>query len=218
MLSFVKRRFGKERIFKTEMKTIVMNIRVLREEYSKRKNEIGRRLAEFGKNGRVDIDIIFRELCYCLCTPLSRAERVDSIIRSKNIGRLMKGSTSSIASFLRGNCRFHRNKAKYIVEARGKLRHLSVLPKDPLEAREFLVHNFKGLGYKEASHFLRNIGYRGLAILDIHILSMLHRFGAIKTSERPKSRKEYFEIEEKMKRFAKRVGIDMDELDFFSGR
>jgi N-glycosylase/DNA lyase len=190
-----------------------MELTELRNEYRERKLEIRSRLAEFRKNSKAGKKVFFRELCYCICTPLSKAERVNAVIRDRNIGILMKGSSPSIASFLRGNCRFHKNKAKYIAEARGKLDVLVRLPKEPKEAREFLVRNVKGLGYKEASHFLRNMGYRGLAILDGHILSMLHRFGATKTNERPTSRKEYLVLEEKMKAFSKKVGIDIDELD-----
>jgi len=75
------------------------------------------------------------------------------------------------------------------------------------------VQNVKGFGYKEASHFLRNIGYRGLAILDGHIIHSLHQLKVLRTDERPKSRKEYLAMEEKMKKFADKTGIDLDELD-----
>ncbi|GAJ17855.1 unnamed protein product, partial [marine sediment metagenome] len=34
---------------------------------------------------------------------------------------------------------------------------------DEIKLREWVVKNFKGLGYKEASHFLRNIGYKNFA-------------------------------------------------------
>ena len=75
------------------------------------------------------------------------------------------------------------------------------------------MKNVRGLGYKEASHFLRNIGFQGLAILDKHILSSLAEFGVIKENRPPKNRKEYLEIEGKMRRFAEEIKIDMDELD-----
>jgi len=39
---------------------------------------------------------------------------------------------------------------------------------------EWLVKNLTGLGYKEAGHFLRNIGSGKIAILDRHILRNLH--------------------------------------------
>ena len=71
----------------------------------------------------------------------------------------------------------------------------------------------KGLAYKEASHFLRNVGYFGITILDKHILRTLHEYGVI--SEVPKSlnKKRYLEIESKFIKFCQDVNIDMDEMD-----
>ena len=62
------------------------------------------------------------------------------------------------------------------------------------ERREWLVKNIKGLGFKEASHFLRNIGFDDYAIIDSHILDLLERYKFIKP---PKTltRKKYMEIE-----------------------
>ncbi len=86
--------------------------------------------------------------------------------------------------------------------------------RDPLEAREWLVANILGLGYKEASHFLRNIG-RGeeIAILDRHILKNLHRHGVIEKVPDSLSKKEYMRIEGLMKGFSKRTGIPLAHLD-----
>ena len=82
-------------------------------------------------------------------------------------------------------------------------------------AADFFALNkdIKGLGYKEASHFLRNIGFKGYAILDKHIINSLHEFGILKTNEKPKNNKEYLEIEQKFIYFSKDIGIAMDELD-----
>jgi len=76
-----------------------------------------------------------------------------------------------------------------------------------------LVKNVKGLGLKESSHFLRNIGYRGLAILDRHILKNLHKSNVINELPKTLTPKVYFEIEKKFKDFSREVSIDMDELD-----
>jgi N-glycosylase/DNA lyase len=75
------------------------------------------------------------------------------------------------------------------------------------------VENVKGLGYKESSHFLRNIGYRNLAILDRHILKNLEKFGAIRTIPKSLTRKQYLKLEKQFHRFADAVGIPLDELD-----
>jgi N-glycosylase/DNA lyase len=48
------------------------------------------------------------------------------------------------------------------------------------EARDYLGKNLPGIGMKEASHFLRDIGYTdSLAIVDSHIISFLRKTGAI---------------------------------------
>lgn len=42
------------------------------------------------------------------------------------------------------------------------------------EARDFLAKNIAGVGLKQASHFLRNIGYsNSLAIIDSHVIAFL---------------------------------------------
>jgi N-glycosylase/DNA lyase len=71
-----------------------------------------------------------------------------------------------------------------------------------------------GLGYKEASHFLRNIGLgEDLAILDRHILKNLMLLGVIREVPTSLSRKTYLEIERKMTAFSKEAGIPMSKLD-----
>lgn len=183
-------------------------------DYKIKKNQIQERLREFTKIGkRNNPDELFLELCYCLCTPLSKAEKVYKVINNENKEKLKLYNPSDLSAFLKGNCRFHNNKAKYICQSRSNIPLILNLSKDSLEARDSLVKNVKGLGYKEASHFLRNIGYRELAILDGHILNTLHSLHVLKSNQRPKSRKEYLEIENKVKQFADKIKIDMDELD-----
>jgi N-glycosylase/DNA lyase len=81
-------------------------------------------------------------------------------------------------------------------------------------AREWLVANINGMSYKEASHFLRNIGMgQDLAILDRHILKNLVRLGVIQEIPSSISPRKYLDIEEKMRRFCTREKIPMDHLD-----
>jgi len=87
--------------------------------------------------------------------------------------------------------------------------------KDPLERRDWLARErrIKGLGYKESSHFLRNVGLKGYAILDKHILRSLSELGIIDSPQPPTTRARYLETEERMKRLARELRIDFDELD-----
>ena len=87
--------------------------------------------------------------------------------------------------------------------------------RDVFRTREWLVENIKGLGYKEASHFLRNIGLgKDLAILDRHILKNLKRYGVIdKMPASLGTKKVYLDIERRMLEFSKKINVPPDELD-----
>ncbi len=181
------------------------SIAELKNSYEKKKQIIKQRLEEFKKERSEEE--IFLELCFCILTPQSKAKAADKAIRIMSEKKiLLNGSESDIFSVIDFcGVRFPQNKARYIVEARKFLGRLKL-------EREWLVKNVKGLGYKESSHFLRNIGFSGLAILDRHIITNLHGLGVI---DIPKTltRKKYLEIEEKMKKFAEAVSIPIDELD-----
>ncbi len=182
-------------------------------EYKKRKFEIQSKLEEFAKNKDLDKDGLFLELCFCLSTPQSKAEMVEKVINKKNKELLIYGSEKDVANLLKGFVRFHNHKACYIVQARKFMGLLGKLPEDPEEARKFLVDNIKGLGMKEASHFLRNIGYRNICIIDNHITNCLCELKVLPNNKKPSSRNQYLEVEQKMKEYSKKIDIDVDELD-----
>ena len=195
----------------------------LLEFYEKRGGKIKKRLLEFKRMMSESNERIFAELAFCICTPQTKAVSAwNSITTLINNGLLYKGSIEEIASFLKG-VRFRKNKAKYIVDARkkftvdGKIQIKEFLLSfvDPLELREWLVKNVKGIGMKEASHFIRNMGLSDnqIAILDVHILKNLKEFGVIEKIPKSLTKKEYIKIEDKMKEFSKRIGIPIDELD-----
>jgi N-glycosylase/DNA lyase len=191
--------------------------------YRKNRKRIRERLLEFEEVWREPDKRIFEELAFCFCTPQSNARScfaaVDYLARS---GLLLRGDREAISRHIRSGVRFPENKSRYIVEARGlftdpggnlrikeRLHH-----SDPLVLREWLVKNIRGLGYKEAGHFLRNIGMGdNLAILDRHILRNMVRYGIIREVPKSLTRKRYLEIEEALRGFSRRVGIPMAELD-----
>ncbi len=113
--------------------------------------------------------------------------------------------------------RFHKTKSRHLLKLKDEFPLVlkivtSEIP--PRDLRDWLVENVKGLGYKEATHFLRNIGRNsGMAILDRHILRNLKRYGAIRSVPGSLSRKRYLSIEHRFAQFADRVGIPVDELD-----
>ena len=87
--------------------------------------------------------------------------------------------------------------------------------KDERTAREWLVNNVKGLGYKEASHFLRNVGYNNVAILDRHILNLMVENKLLKEKPKTLNKKLYLDIENKLELLAKKLGLNLAELDFY---
>ncbi|NQT90162.1 MAG: N-glycosylase/DNA lyase [Candidatus Omnitrophica bacterium] len=191
-------------------------------EYSQKRPAIRRRLKEFGRLRKAGDKAIFTELCFCLLTPQSKAISCDKAVKTlERSGLLFNGSKSRIGSALRGSARFHNNKAGYIVEARRFFKNGKGLDiksrlnnKDLFKARDWLVENIKGLGYKEASHFLRNIGLgKGLAILDVHIMRNLKRYGAIGSIPSSISRRTYLYIEDRAQTFSEKAGIPLEELD-----
>jgi len=191
-------------------------------EYEKRKHEIKKRLKEFSNIHKAKDEDIFQELCFCILTPQSKAVYCDKAVKELTCsGLLLKGNEDTIKNILRGNVRFHNKKAAYLVGARELFRDGKKLDvkgrldtRDAFKAREWLVRNIKGLGYKEASHFLRNIGLgRNIAIIDRHILKNLKRYGAIKSIPASISRKNYIGLEEAMRNFSKKISIPMEELD-----
>lgn len=194
----------------------------LKKLYEENKGEITKRLFEFKQMMNETNERIFAELAFCICTPRSKALNAWASIKTlANNGLLYRGDAQQILPFLK--VRFSKNKANYIVEARkkftvdGKIQIKEFLHSfiDPVELREWLVENLKGLGMKEASHFLRNIGLseNQLAILDTHILKNLKELGIIKKIPKKLTKREYLKIEDKMKEFSRQINIPLDALD-----
>ncbi len=191
--------------------------------YNQIKPQIIKRLEEFAllwKNGSEED--VFAELAFCLLTPQSRATVCwKAIEKLRESGMLFKGGYKDILDALEG-VRFKYTKARNILEARkfftrhGRLEIRRELEKfeNPRKMREFLVRNIRGMGYKEASHFLRNVGFGDeLAILDRHILKNLKNLGVIDEIPKSLTKKRYAEIEERMRTFCQDIGIPMAHLD-----
>ncbi|MCD4657090.1 MAG: N-glycosylase/DNA lyase [Planctomycetes bacterium] len=190
--------------------------------YADIKHEIAVRIIEFDKIWESNTDEeLFAEFAFCLLTPQSKARKCWSAVEkliTNNV--LIEGSEADIVKHLDG-VRFHNKKARNVVEARekffidGKFTIKNIILRfEVSQAREFLVENVKGFGMKEASHFLRNVGKGAeIAILDRHILRNLVNFKVIE--ELPKSipKNMYYEIESRMKEFAKRIEIPLNHLD-----
>lgn len=181
------------------------------------------RLAEFSSILETGDDRRFwEEMVFCFFTGGCSAKMgLRSIEKVRHL--LLSGSQKQLANALSGTHRYPNARSRYIVASRDflqkdcdmQLRERLLAFSDPMERRDWLVQEkgIKGLGYKEASHFLRNVGFRGYAILDKHVLNSLAALKIISEAKPPNTRQKYLTIEESLKKLARRTRIDFDELD-----
>lgn len=166
---------------------------------------------------------IFAELSFCLLTPQSKAKICWRCVENLLKNNLLEtGNYYEILQTLSG-VRFKYKKAKFILKAREfftskngsmEIKKFLIQTKNIHHLREWLAKSIKGLGLKEASHFLRNVGLGdNLAILDRHILRNLKKYKVIKEIPESLSKKLYYEIEKKMINFSKKIKIPMQHLD-----
>ena len=192
--------------------------------YKEKQKDIEKRLREFKEIWeRGSNEDIHAELSFCILTPQSKAVNAwKAITTLRENGLLFNGSTEDIVEYL-NIVRFKNNKAKYLVALREQMQNEKgeIITKDFFnsitnvkEKREWIVKNIKGMAYKEAGHFLRNVGFgKEIAILDRHILKNLVKLEVIEDVPKSLTPKLYLEIEEKMKAYCKFISIPMDSLD-----
>ena len=197
----------------------------IRRIYQEIKDRVAPRLSSFKDIwGNGSEERIFSELTFCILTPQSKARQAEKAVNKLLSECLLYecDDLRKIADVL-NLVRFKNHKAAYLIEARNKcrdkegfhLREILSRYQTVRQKREWIAENIKGLGYKEASHFLRNVGFGAdLAILDRHILRNLKRFDVIGEEITNLNRKKYLEIEDKMTQWSEKIGIPMDYLDF----
>jgi N-glycosylase/DNA lyase len=202
-----------------------VSIEDIRATHRARKREIRARLDQFRQVWRKGSDErLWEELVFCIFTAGASARmgfRAVEAIRPL----LMNGEREAMTVALKnaGAHRFPVERPCYIVVTRNYLREhcdMALREKlqsfaDPIARRDWLAgeKQIKGLGYKESSHFLRNVGLLGHAILDKHVMSCLADLKVVETAKPPATRTRYLETEERLLRFARDIGINFDELD-----
>jgi N-glycosylase/DNA lyase len=193
------------------------------EVHAERRDAIRVRLEEFARVWATGTDRdLWEEMVFCFFTGGCSAKMgLRSVTAVREL--LMTGTQAELAEALSGVHRYPNARARYVAESRAYLTgHCNMLLReklagfdDDLERRDWLARDrgVKGLGYKEASHFLRNIGFRGYAILDKHVLNCLAALKIIDDPKPPNTRSKYLSTEEKLKHFSEQAGIDFDEMD-----
>jgi N-glycosylase/DNA lyase len=202
-----------------------ITINRLRVAYATRRKDIRARLKEFHQVWQTGSDAqLWEEMVYCIFTAgasarmgLRSIEAVRPLLKN---GRQQAMTKALIAA---GAHRFPNARPEYVVSTRSylqksfsmRLRERLISFSDPCARRDWLAQEprIKGLGYKESSHFLRNIGFKGYGILDKHIMRSLAELGVIDSPKPPAIRSRYLGIEARMRAFATEAQIDFDELD-----
>lgn len=181
------------------------------------KEVVDQRIKEFSRIKETNENTVFRELCFCVMTANCAAEKCMEIHEGVGDGFLKLSQENLAEKFKDLGYRFPNLRSIYILEDRDKKADLWKNINNSLtdhELRDWIVKNIKGVGYKEASHFLRNIGFKNYAIIDFHIVDLLVKYGLV---EKPKTmtKMKYLEIEEILQDIGKRVNLNMAELDLY---
>ena len=192
--------------------------------HHKIKPEVDKQISSFKNiwsNGS-DVDL-FTELAFCLLTPQAKAlEAWAAICKLVDSGDLFTADAVTLSKTL-NRVRFKNNKAVNLIAGREmftdengfRTREILNRSGNTIERRKWLAENVRGMGYKEASHYLRNIGFvEDVAILDRHILKNMVVYGIIPEVPKSINPKTYLELEKNMKHFASGTNIPLAYLDY----
>ena len=197
------------------MQSLIKNIELLK------KSSVGsivkQRVKDFEQVFISNNERWFSELCFCLLTANSSAIMGLKVQDALGFDGFSKLSQDELTKRLQElGHRFYNVRAGFITAARKNIDIKQRIQSfnDEREAREWLVENIKGLGMKESSHFLRNVGYNNIAILDKHIINVLSEHNII---ERPKNlnKQRYLDIEKRLEELAKATSLSLGELDLY---
>ena len=174
-------------------------------------------MKEFENLGKKESNELFKELCFCFMTANFSAHGGIKIQNEIQDGFLTFSEKKLAKRLSELGHRFPNARASYILGARShkdNIKETLESIEDDLKKREWIVENIKGIGMKEASHFLRNIGYKNLAIIDFHIIDLLVRHNLI---EKPKTitLKKYLEVEKILKKVSEKTNTNLGELDLY---
>jgi len=181
-------------------------------------NTVRTRVQEFTQLHQKGNDYWFSELCFCILTANSSAILGVKIQRQMSPDGFKTLSRAHLTNKLvELGHRFPNRRAEFIVNARtvSEIKKIVTGFADSRNARDWLAKNVKGLGLKEASHFLRNVGYFDLAILDRHIQRVMLEYGMVKRLPQSMTRRNYLAIEETLGSLAKELDLPIGVLDLY---
>lgn len=173
-------------------------------------------------------DELWHTLCLCLLSsqvPYDKALRtIEALAKSGLIDRRFlvtdeQAEEKVEASLRLSHYRFPKSKAKSLVktarnlEGRSLQRILASCLNDR-RARNLFAQEVHGFGMKQASHFLRDIGFtEDLAIIDTHIIKFLVEKELISKPPKTLTRRRYLTLEKVFIEYAEKQGLSPADLD-----
>jgi len=140
-------------------------------------------LAILGSQNRYEVALRFSEEIRD-CNLLSSGQSMKIDILTEQIQTILSTALEIEEASIK--YRFPNTKAKFIaynllyIQSCGGLKKILSEAGDVAKIRAFFVKEIKGIGPKQSSHFLRNVGYSNeLAVLDVHILRYMEIQGII---------------------------------------
>ena len=176
-------------------------------------------------------DDLWRELVYCILGSRVKfevvhaaVERMDGLCllsHSRRNARFDEYEEDTVAAlsggypFYRVRANHIRRAAKRLYRSQGSISQLLDGAGNVRSARRLLAAEVAGLGPKQASLFLRNIGYaKHIAVLDIHVLTYLSWIGLADTSLKTVSTLDKYEaLEDAFVKRSYTFGISPDQFD-----
>ena len=160
---------------------------------------------------------LFSELSFCVLTANWSAEKGTKAQQALGPQGFLSLSLPCLEEELsKVGHRYPSARARFIFENRKLFGHLKdVISLETDQARDFLVKEAKGIGWKESSHFLRNVGHEDVAILDRHVVRLMVRYNI--TSEIPKSwsEKKYIFYESLLRKQSEEFGEPLGKFDLY---
>ncbi|HLC79938.1 MAG TPA: N-glycosylase/DNA lyase [archaeon] len=181
-------------------------------------NLIEQRYSDFKSFASKSEEDWFCELCFCLTTANSSAMMGLKVQQALGFDGFYNLPQKNLTKSLKGlGYRFYNKRAEYIVKARS---HFGIKQKlyefeTDRQKRDYLYGNVLGFGLKEASHFLRNTGHDNCAILDRHIIRIMHEHSLLDELPKTITQKNYLKIENVLDGFAKKAKMNHSLLDLY---
>ena len=180
------------------------------------RKQVDARIKEFKEVNKNSGNELFKEMCFCILTANFNAEKCIKIQDEIKDGFFLLSKKKLAKKLTEVGHRFPNARAGYISESvkyKNDLKEI-IQTYNGEELRGWFVKNIKGLGYKETSHFLRNIGFNDFAVIDFHIVDILVRYNLIKKSK-VLTKKKYLEVESMLKEIGRNLNLNLAELDLY---